>query len=226
MLFNSVQFFAFFAVVYVLYCLLGRTWQNRMLLVASMVFYAAWDWRFLALLLTTITVDYSVGRGLDSLTSPRARRVLLAISLTASLSFLGFFKYFDFFVDSFASLLTGIGIDARGLHLDLVLPVGISFYTFHTISYVVDVYFRRTPACRSFVDFALFVSFFPQLVAGPIARATQLLPQIQRDRRIAPEQIVGGLFLIFVGLIEKVVIARLRSVRNRPPLLPPSGMKR
>jgi D-alanyl-lipoteichoic acid acyltransferase DltB (MBOAT superfamily) len=206
MLFNSASFVAFFIAVYATYLLLPHRWQNRMLLVASLVFYAAWDWRLLGLLLTTVTVDYFVGRGLES-AKGRYRRLLLLGSLTTSLGMLAFFKYYGFFVDSLAVLGSRFGLDLRWLHLDLILPIGISFYTFHTLSYVIDVYKGRAPACRSFVDFALFVTFFPQLVAGPIARARSLLPQLQAPRTITPRHISSGLFLVFVGYIEKVVIA-------------------
>lgn len=157
--------------------------------------------------MTTVVVDYWVGRALAVVDVPRHRRVLLIASLATSLGMLAFFKYYGFFIESLDELAANFGLDLGSVYLDLILPIGISFYTFHTMSYVIDVYTGRSRACRSFVDFALFVTFFPQLVAGPIARAHALLPQIQATRRITPEHVSAGLFLVLIGYIEKVVIA-------------------
>lgn len=207
MLFNSSAFFVFFLVVYTIYVSVSHRWQNRFLLAASCFFYAMWNWKFLGLLLSSITFDWTVALLLERLEDPRRRKRLVAASITTSLTVLGFFKYYNFFVDDLARLLSHVGIDARALHLNLVLPVGISFYTFHMISYVVDVYHRRLHACKSYVDYALFVTYFPQLVAGPIARAESLLPQVEQERRILPAQFVNGLFWVGWGLFKKVVIA-------------------
>ncbi|HWE31544.1 MAG TPA: MBOAT family protein [Polyangia bacterium] len=207
MLFNSAGFFVFFAFVYAVYVCLDHRWQNRFLLLASGFFYAMWNWKLVGLLLFSITFDWTVALGLERIAEPRTRKRLLVASLVTSLTVLSFFKYYNFFVDNLAALLGRFGIDAAGLHLPLVLPVGISFYTFHMMSYVIDVYHGRVKACRSFIDYALFVTYFPQLVAGPIARAESLLPQVERPRRIDPEQIVNGIFWIGWGLFKKVVIA-------------------
>jgi len=209
MLFNSLVFVAFFIIVYGLYLLLRRHHkiQNRLLLVASYVFYGYWDWRFLSLIALSTIIDYFVGLALHGSESPRKRKFLLLISVFANLSLLGFFKYFNFFADSFAGLLGMFGMDAGYVTLNIVLPVGISFYTFQTMSYTIDIYRRKAEPTRSFLDFALFVSFFPQLVAGPIERAVNLLPQVTSPRRIKPSEINAGLFLILWGYYKKVVIA-------------------
>jgi D-alanyl-lipoteichoic acid acyltransferase DltB (MBOAT superfamily) len=207
MLFNSVQFFAFFAVVYVLYTSLDHKWQNRMLVAASWVFYGLWSWKSLFLLWTSIVVDYSVARALDRTEGAARRKLLLAVSMSAQLGLLAFFKYYNFFVDNLTALGHRFDVDLAYFRLDLLLPIGISFYTFHTMSYVIDVYHRKLESRRSLVDFALFVSFFPQLVAGPIARANQLLPQVEQPRRITHDQLVSGCFLIAWGLFKKVIIA-------------------
>jgi D-alanyl-lipoteichoic acid acyltransferase DltB (MBOAT superfamily) len=207
MLFNSAAFFVFFVFVYAVYVCLDHRWQNRFLLLASGFFYAMWNWKFLALLFFSISFDWSVALGLDRIRDERRRKLLLVVSLATSLTVLSFFKYYNFFIDNIAVALARFGVDATGLHLPLVLPVGISFYTFHMMSYVIDVYYRRVRACRSFVDYALFVTYFPQLVAGPIARADSLLPQVEQPRRIDPDQVISGIFWIGWGLFKKVVIA-------------------
>jgi D-alanyl-lipoteichoic acid acyltransferase DltB (MBOAT superfamily) len=207
MTFNSLVFFAFFATVYVLYRALGHKAQNRMLLVASYVFYAAWDWRFLGLLFATTVVDFVVGRKLHSATGEVHRKRLLMVSLTMNLGLLGFFKYFNFFVGSLVDLLTQLGLhlDWRSLHI--ILPVGLSFYTFQSLSYAIDVYRRELEPADDFLDFALFVAFFPQLVAGPIERAKHLLPQVYAPRRLETQEQLRGCYLILVGLFKKIVIA-------------------
>lgn len=207
MLFNSLEFFAFFAIVYALYLVLPHRAQNRMLLVASYVFYGWWDWRFLSLIAASTVVDYFCGLRLaeDREASHRKRWILL--SLTSNLGLLGFFKYYDFFVTSAEAALAGLGVDAAGFRLDIVLPVGISFYTFQTLSYTLDIYRGSLKPTRDFLDFALFVAFFPQLVAGPIERASRLLPQVTERRSIRPEQFRDGLYLIGWGLFKKVMIA-------------------
>ncbi len=209
MLFNSYIFWVFFAVVFTL-CMLTRRslrWQNTVLLVASYIFYGAWDWRFLFLLFFSTVVDFTVARALDGTSDPRRRKLLLITSMCISLGILGFFKYFGFFAESLVGLLGALGINASLPVLNIVLPVGISFYTFQTMSYTIDVYKRELPATKNFFDFALFVSFFPQLVAGPIERATALLPQVLKKRQQQPGAFTEGFYLVLLGLFKKIVIA-------------------
>jgi len=209
MLFNSFVFVGFFLVVYAVYLGLQRHLQaqNRFLLVASYIFYGYWDPRFLLLLVTSTLVDFWVGQRLGQTDDPRRRQALLILSIVSNLSILGGFKYFNFFVESFADLLSLVGLQPNYPSLGIILPVGISFYTFQTLSYTIDVYRRTLPPARDFLDFALFVSFFPQLVAGPIERAATLLPQVSSPRRICWSQVNAGLFLILWGYFKKLVIA-------------------
>ena len=181
--------------------------QNGILLIASYVFYGFWDWRFLALLFVSTVVDYNLALLIEKSESPGERKALLAASICVNLGILGFFKYFGFFAESFASLLNSFGFQSSTPFFNIVLPVGISFYTFQTMSYTIDVYRRKLPATRNFFDFALFVSFFPQLVAGPIERATKLLPQVLQPRKFSQSNFVEGFYLIILGLFKKVVIA-------------------
>ncbi len=209
MLFNSFAFAAFLPVAFSLYWLLqGRVRaQNGFLLVASYVFYGWWDWRFLILIAFSSLVDYSVGRGLATVTGVWGRRLLLSTSLTANLGLLGFFKYFNFFAESFADLLSSIGIQASWVTLEIILPVGISFYTFQTLSYTLDVYHGKIEATKHPVAFFAYVSFFPQLVAGPIERARNLLPQFLEPRAFSQELAVDGLRQVLWGLFKKMVVA-------------------
>ncbi len=209
MLFNSFEFFLFFAAFYALYLGLMR-WrrvQNVLLLVASYVFYGWWDWRFLSLLAISTVVDFSVGRGLESSADPVRRKRLVTFSVVVNLAILGFFKYFNFFVDSFTDAMAMLGWHVDALTLNIVLPVGISFYTFQTLSYSVDVYRKKMPASKSILDFAVFVSFFPQLVAGPIERASRFLPQIEQPRKLNAAQWEAGLYLVVWGMFKKIVLA-------------------
>jgi len=206
-LFNSWTFAAFLLVVLPVYYALPRRGQNLFLLAASYVFYGWWDWRFLSLLWISTVVDYAVALALDATDDARKRRLLILMSLIVNLGMLGFFKYFNFFVESAIDTLQSIGLEASTPLLHVVLPVGISFYTFQTLSYTLDVYRKEQPACKSLVDFALFVSYFPQLVAGPIERATALLPQIQSDRRVSQQDWTSGTQLILWGFVKKVAIA-------------------
>ncbi len=180
MLFNSLTFLVFLPVVLGLYHVARSSLraQNALLLVASYVFYGWWDWRFLSLILLSTAVDFAVGRGLARTDDDRARKRLLFVSLGANLGLLGFFKYFGFFVDSAIDAFASLGIQASAPTLSIVLPVGISFYTFQTLSYTIDVYRRRLEPTDDALTFALFVAFFPQLVAGPIERASHLLPSL------------------------------------------------
>src|SRR5262249_51535679 len=178
MRFNSYAFALFFAALLPSYWLLRR-WrpaQNVLLLAAGYYFYACWNPRFLSLLILSTVVDYACGLWLDRVESPRSRRLILALSMVLNLGMLGFFKYFNFFAESFHSLLASAGFSVPLRHLEVVLPIGISFYTFQSMSYVIDVYRRELSPTRNLVQFALFVSFFPHLVAGPIMRPTSLLP--------------------------------------------------
>ena len=207
MLFNSLTFFVFFAAVFLLYLFLPHRGQNRLLLAASYLFYGAWDWRFLFLLAFTTTTDFFFAQAIGHAPSPRARKGWVAASAVLDLGILGFFKYFNFFADSLAVLLESLGFHASLPLLRIVLPVGISFYTFQSMSYVVDVYRGVLPPARRWEDFALYVAFFPQLVAGPIERATNLLPQVQQPRTVSDYGISHGAFLVLWGLFQKVVIA-------------------
>lgn len=207
MTFNSWTFVPFILVVLALYYVLPTRWQNRMLLVASCIFYGAWDWRFLLLLLATTSLDYYVAGRIHAAPDQRARRRWLLVSLVSNLGVLGFFKYANFFVDTAASLLGSVGLQVPRPHLQVILPIGISFYTFHAISYVVDVYRGRLEPIRSPSTFLLYVLYFPQLVAGPIARAHDLIPQLVAKRTITWDLIVSGVWLILWGLFKKLVIA-------------------
>lgn len=211
MLFNSWEFCAFFLLVYGAYVLLTRRAQNWLLLGASWAFYAAWDWRFLSLLWLSTGIDYWVGRRLEAQeragASEAARKRSLWISLAVNLGVLGFFKYFGFFVDSAVDGLNLLGFQPHRPTLDIVLPVGISFYTFQTMAYTIDVYRRRLSAIRDLGIFALYVSYFPQLVAGPIERPERLVPQLESTRRVSAEMFSSGLVFVFLGLVRKVGIA-------------------
>ncbi len=208
MLFNSWEFVVFFLAVYLLYLVLpSYRQQNLLLLVASYYFYSAWDWRFLFLLLSSTLLDYVCALAIDTTDSPRTRTAFLVASITGNLTLLGFFKYYNFFLDSLQTLLMPFGLSAEGLHLHIVLPVGISFYTFQEMSYTIDVYRREIRATRNLLDFALFVAFFPHMVAGPIMRASTLLVQFFRPRVISREFLITGVWLIFWGLWKKIVIA-------------------
>ncbi len=208
MTFNSLQYAAFLPIVLIVYWNLRRREQNLLLLAASYVFYSFWDWRFLGLLLLSTTVDYVTGRALARTEDHGNRRWILLASIVTNLGILGFFKYFNFFIDSAERLLSRMGMEVSGPLLDIALPVGISFYTFHGMSYTIDLYRRRIEPATSFVTFATFVAFFPQLVAGPIGRADFQLPQFERERtRPDSERVTGAIALILLGLFKKVAIA-------------------
>jgi len=205
-LFTETLFFFFFAVVFALHWgLRGHVARKRLLLTASYVFYAAWDWRFCGLILLSTLIDFVAGRRLGD-AEPRSRRFWLLVSVITNLSLLGVFKYFNFFVESANSLFGLIGLgEVRSL--DLILPVGISFYTFQTMSYTIDVYRRRLDPISNFSDFALFVSFFPQLVMGPILRASGFLPQLQKPRRFENVPVRSLLTLFLIGFVKKACVA-------------------
>jgi D-alanyl-lipoteichoic acid acyltransferase DltB (MBOAT superfamily) len=207
MVFNSLHFVWFFIAVYAVYRLLPHRGQNWLLLIASYYFYAAWDWRFLGLLAASTLVDFTAARLIEAASEQSRRRLYVAVSLGFNLTLLGFFKYFNFFADSLHELFAAFGLTLDFVTVRVLLPVGISFYTFVTMSYVVDVYRREVRATRNLVDFAVFVAYFPHLVAGPILRASRLLPQIQLPRHITREQIRDGMWLIAWGFFQKIFIA-------------------
>ncbi len=215
MLFNSFEFALFLPVVLAAYWSLRNAprWQNVLLLVASYVFYGYWDWRFLSLIGFSTLVDYTVGIQLHAELQrseghkTRAARRWLLTSLVCNLGLLGFFKYFNFFSGSFSALLAQVGVEADPFYLNIVLPVGISFYTFQTLSYTIDIYRGQMKPTRDLVTFAVYVAFFPQLVAGPIERARVLLPQLMERRKLDWVQMSDGAHLIFWGLFKKVFVA-------------------
>jgi alginate O-acetyltransferase complex protein AlgI len=206
-IFNSLNFVIFLAVVLAGYVSLRHKGQNRWLLAASYFFYGSWDWRFLSLIALTTGVDYFVSHKLAAATSHHKRKRLLCFSLVVNLSVLGFFKYFNFFIGSGQALLLALGWRVDPWMVQIVLPVGISFYTFQSLSYTVDVYRGQVKPADSLLDYALYVSFFPQLVAGPIERATHLLPQVLNPRVMSWERTREACWLVLWGLFKKVVIA-------------------
>ena len=210
MLFNSIDFAVFLPIVFLLYWfVLGKklNFQNLLLLIASYVFYGWWDWRFLSLIIISSIVDFGVGIGFSKTNDQLKRKILLLTSILVNLGFLGFFKYFNFFAESFADAFTLLGHSFEPSRLDVILPVGISFYTFQTLSYSIDVYKRKLEPTKDIVSFFAFVSFFPQLVAGPIERATNLLPQFYQKRIFEYSQATDGLRQILWGLVKKILIA-------------------
>ncbi len=210
MLFNSLDFAIFLPVVFILYWFATNKnlkLQNLLIVAASYLFYGWWDWRFLSLVLFSTLVDYLVGVKLDKEESPSKRKLLLWTSILVNLGFLGFFKYYNFFLDNFVAAFSFFGTEISASSLNVILPVGISFYTFQTLSYSIDVYRRKIAPTKDFIAFAAFVSFFPQLVAGPIERATNLLPQFYKQRHFDYSKAVDGMRQILWGLFKKVVIA-------------------
>lgn len=210
MYFNSLDFALFLPLVFLLYWFVTQRnlrLQNLLIVVASYVFYGWWDWRFLSLILFSTFVDYAVGLGLMSQENPQKRKLLLLTSIIVNLGFLGFFKYYNFFLDNFVAAFSLFGREIEAGSLNVILPVGISFYTFQTLSYSIDVYRRKLEPTRDFIAFSAFVSFFPQLVAGPIERATNLLPQFCQKRTFDYHKAVDGLRQILWGLFKKMVIA-------------------
>jgi D-alanyl-lipoteichoic acid acyltransferase DltB (MBOAT superfamily) len=207
MLFDTPIFFVFLIAVTLGYWCLKFRNQNRFLLVASYFFYGWWDWRFLCLMIASTVIDYFIAIKIADTEDPRVRRLLLTLSLVINFSILGFFKYFNFFTDSFATALSTLGFHASIPFLKIVLPPGISFYTFQEVAYIVDVYSGKLPASRSFLDYGLFISLFPHLIAGPIQRPSHLLPQVQKPRQWDSEKGFDGMLLILEGLFRKCVIA-------------------
>ena len=210
MLFNSIDFAIFLPIVFILYWFAAKEnlkLQNILLLVSSYFFYACWDWRFLFLLIFSTLLDYFTGIKIHEATNKRKKVFWLWLSISVNLGFLGVFKYYNFFAESFADGLSLLGMKANLGSLQVILPVGISFYTFHGLSYVIDLYKNRIKPERNFIDYSLFVSFFPLLVAGPIERATHLLPQMIKKREFDYSKAVDGLRQILWGLFKKIVIA-------------------
>ena len=210
MLFNSLNFAIFLPIVFLLYWFATKgnlKLQNVLLLVSSYFFYACWDWRFLFLLIFSTLLDYFTGIKMFNAKNQNSKKFWFWLSISVNLGFLGVFKYYNFFADSFASALDNIGLHFNPLTLKVILPIGISFYTFHGLSYLIDIYKDRIKAEKNFIDYSVFVSFFPLLVAGPIERATHLLPQIQKKRTFDYSKAVDGLRQILWGLFKKIVIA-------------------
>jgi D-alanyl-lipoteichoic acid acyltransferase DltB (MBOAT superfamily) len=210
MLFNSIDFAVFLPIVFLLYWFVTNTnlkAQNLLIVFASYFFYGWWDWRFLSLIIFSTIVDYSIGYLLADEEKTRKRKLLLWISIIVNLGFLGFFKYYNFFLENFIEGFSLLGVPFSAGSLSIILPVGISFYTFQTLSYTIDVYKRKLEPTKDFIAFAAFVSFFPQLVAGPIERATNLLPQFYKKRHFDYRLAVDGLQQVLWGLFKKIVIA-------------------
>lgn len=210
MVFNSASFLIFFPIVFIAYWFLSRykiIYQNIFLLIASYIFYGWWDYRFLILIFISTLVDYSIGINIGKSKSIQKRKLLLYLSLITNLGILGFFKYFNFFIDSLQNVLNNTGLNIDTWSLNIILPVGISFYTFQTMSYTIDIYKEKIKPVDNFIQFAAFVSFFPQLVAGPIERASNLLPQFDKKRKFLFETARVGLAMIVYGFFKKLVIA-------------------
>jgi len=207
MLFNSLEFLVFFSILLVVQWRLPHRPRNTVLLIASYGFYACWDWRFLSLIIVSTVVDFYCGKQIAAVTTPTIKKRFLTLSIISNLSILGFFKYANFFVQSAIDTLQSIGVNADTWHLEIVLPGGISFYTFQSLSYSIDVYRGEIKPARRLDDFALFVAFFPQLIAGPIERAKRFLPQLERKPTVGYQDLSQGTWLIFWGLFKKVVIA-------------------
>ena len=210
MLFNSIDFALFLPVVFVLYWFVFKNslkYQNLLVVAASYVFYGWWDWRFLGLIIFSTVLDFFIGKSLAKTTHELNRKLLLYTSVAVNLGFLGIFKYFDFFVSNFIEAFSLFGVELSAGSLNIILPVGISFYTFQTLSYSIDVYRRKLKHTDDFIAFSAFVCFFPQLVAGPIERATNLLPQFLKARKFNYDQAADGMRQILWGLFKKVVVA-------------------
>ncbi len=210
MFFNSLQFAIFLPIVFIFYWFFAnksRKYQNFILILASYYFYSCWDWRFLFLLVFSTLLDYFSAIKIEGSQTKSGKKFWLWLCISINLGFLGVFKYYNFFAESFAELLNGFGFHTSPVLLNLILPVGISFYTFHGLSYIIDIYYGRIKSERNFVDYSLFVSYFPLLVAGPIERATHLLPQLKVKREFNFEKAKEGVYQIIWGLVKKVVIA-------------------
>jgi alginate O-acetyltransferase complex protein AlgI len=217
MLFNTIEYIFFLPIVFLLYWFVfnkNLKLQNLLIFISSYFFYGWWDWRFLSLIFLSTVVDYFVGLKIHQSQDQKVRKIYLWVSVLCNLGLLGVFKYFNFFIDSWIDLLGSFGYEQKSVWtLNVILPVGISFYTFQTMSYSLDIYYKKLKPTKDFISFASFVSFFPQLVAGPIERASNLLPQILTKRVFKYEQGVQGLRLILWGIFKKVVIADSLGIR-------------
>jgi len=207
MWFDTPAYALFLTLVVAVYWRLRRRGQNVVLLAASYFFYAWWDYRFLLLMIGSTSIDFLIARAIQRSSAPSARRALLVTSLILNFTILGIFKYFNFFVGSFVHVLSTLGLSVSAHLLRIILPPGISFYTFQEVAYIVDVYKGKLPAAKSFIDYALFISLFPHLIAGPIQRPNHLLPQVQQKRSFRSDQFFDGILLILSGLFRKCVIA-------------------
>ena len=223
MLFNTFNFWIFFAVVFAFYCALNHRWQNRLLLAASYYFYGCWDYRFLSLIAFTTLADFYIGAKIAKTSEPRQKKQWLLLSVVMNLTLLGFFKYFNFFVESAQTLLSNAGFHPAAWVLEIVVPPAISFYTFHEISYTVDVYRGHVKPARGLIDFAAFISFFPQLVMGPIGRASWQLPQFENPRRMTWDGWCDGTALILFGLFKKLCVADLLAPMATQTFADPAG---
>jgi len=209
MLFNSFEFVIFFVIVFFIYYKSydNLKFQNALLLISSYVFYGWWGWKFLSLIIISSVCDYAIGKAIDENDDKKQRKRLLYLSLLINLGILGFFKYYNFFADSFADLLGLFGFETNPFLLKIILPVGISFYTFQTMSYTIDIYRGKMRSNKNLLQFMTFVSFFPQLVAGPIERASHLLPQFSKKRKFDVFEFKEGAKQALWGLFKKIVIA-------------------
>jgi len=210
MLFNSLDFAIFLPIVFLLYWFVAEKnlkLQNALIVIASYVFYGWWDWRFLSLIIFSTVVDYTIGQKLRNEKEQSKRKIFLWTSIIVNLGFLGFFKYYNFFLDNFVDAFSLFGMNINANRLNIILPVGISFYTFQTLSYTIDVYKKKLEPTLDFIAFSAFVCFFPQLVAGPIERAKNLLPQFYKKRAFEYHKAVDGMRQILWGLFKKIVIA-------------------
>ncbi|UCD17030.1 MAG: MBOAT family protein [Candidatus Zixiibacteriota bacterium] len=221
--FATVQYFVFFIVVFLIYWRLSRRMQNIFLLAASYFFYACWDWRFLSLIIVSTLNDYLCGMFIADTDSPRRRKTLLVISLVVNLGILGYFKYFNFFAGSFIGLADALGMHVSWTTARIILPVGISFYTFQSISYTVDIYRRQLLPTRSAIDFAAFVAFFPQLVAGPIVRAKEFVFQLKQKRHFSAENLQIGVTRFLTGYFKKAFVADSLAVYLVDPVFANPG---
>jgi len=207
MIFHSLKFVAFFGFVFAIYLSLKHKAQNRFLLAASYLFYSTWDWRFLILIVITTLVDHFCATSIDATDDKSLRKRYVTLSVIVNLGILGIFKYYNFFLENFVSMFAAIGYDISGPTLNILLPVGISFYTFQSMSYTLDVYRKQLKPAENVLDYALYVSFFPQLVAGPIERAKNLLPQVLAPRSLTFKAVQQALVLIAIGIFKKLFIA-------------------
>ena len=210
MLFNSIDFAIFLPIIFLLYWFVTNEnlkLQNSLIVISSYVFYGWWDWRFLSLILFSTVVDFLVGLMLSKEENEMKRKVLLWTSVLVNIGFLGFFKYYNFFIENFTTAFSFLGNEIQPNSINIILPIGISFYTFQTLSYSIDIYRRKLEPTKDFIAFSAFVSFFPQLVAGPIERATNLLPQFYKKRSFDYDRVIDGMRQILWGLFKKIVIA-------------------